>query len=206
MKDYYEEIYRENEHYWGHLPSPVALLVLGQCRNGRVLDIGAGQGPDALFFAKKGCPVTAIDISPKAIADLKQHAQELRLAEEIDAKVADMRELPRGSFDIVFSRMALQMIEPAKRREYIRQLKAAYPDALHAHVVPVSGACFGSEFIFDDKMLKDAYSDWQIIFYEEAWTISRVLNKNGEPFLMREARIIARRPAPDARQTAERAE
>lgn len=190
MKDYYESLYRENESYWGMIPSPVALLALAHCK-GKVLDLGCGQGPDALFFAKKGLHVTAIDISPKAISDLKKHASEFGV--HIGAREADMRELPQEKFDMVFSRMALQMIKPEERNAYIQKLKATYPDAVHTHIIPISGACFGTEFICDNHLLKETYSDWNILFYEESWTVSRVLNKNGEPFLMREARIMAKR-------------
>jgi len=190
MKEYYESLYKENSAYWGMLPSPVALQVLAYCKQGKLLDLGCGQGPDAIFFVKKGLRITAIDISPKAIADLKQHAKEFGVA--IDAREADMRNLPREEFDIIFSRMALQMIKTEERREYIEELKKAYPDAVHAHIIPISGACFGTAFICDNNLLKEAYAHWNILFYEEAWTISRALNKNGEPFLMREARIIAK--------------
>jgi SAM-dependent methyltransferase len=190
MRDYYEALYKENSAYWGMLPSPVALLVLAHSR-GPVLDLGCGQGPDALFFAKKGLAVTAIDISTTAITDLLRHAQELKL--QIEAREQDMRDLPVQEFNIVFSRMALQMIPPAERAGYIASLKQQYPDAVHAHIIPVSGACFGAEFICENDLLKKGYADWTILFYEDAWTISRVRNKNGEPFLMREARVIARR-------------
>jgi SAM-dependent methyltransferase len=191
MKDYYEALYNKNENYWGVLPSPVSLMAFQQVREGKALDLGCGQGPDALFFAKKGLVVTAIDISPKAIADLKRHAQESRLS--IDAREGNMEHLPQEEFQLVFSRMALQMIAPNKRIEYIKQLKETYPDAVHCHIVPISGAAFGDAFIFEDALLKEAYAEWAVMFYEEAWTIARALNRDSEPYLMREARIIARR-------------
>lgn len=89
--------------------------------------------------------------------------------------------------------MSLQMIAPNKRKEYIGELKRTYPDAIHAHIIPISGACFGDEFICGDDLLENAYKDWDILFYEECWTISRALNKSNEPYLMREARIIAKK-------------
>jgi SAM-dependent methyltransferase len=189
MKSYYDALYHENEHYWGRLPSPVSLLVLAQCKLCKLLDLGAGQGPDAIFFAQRGFDVTAIDISPKAISDLKNHAAGLR----ITAVEGDMNELPQQSYAVVFSRMALQMIAPEKRVEYIAKLKETYHGALHVHIIPIEGACFGDEFICSNDLLKVAYNDWNVLFYEECWTIARTLNKNGEPYLMREARIIAKK-------------
>ena len=198
MRDYYDALYRENEQYWGRVPSPVALLLLSRCKPTSVLDLGCGQGPDAVYFAQKGVAITAIDIAPAAIDALKRHAAELKLT--ITALAADMRAAiigrKHGMFDAIFTRMALQTLPPSERRACIDDLKLAYPDAVHAHIIPIQGACFGEEFICDDNLLKKAYADWDIIFYEEAWTISRVPNKDGEPFLMREARIIARKKSP----------
>jgi SAM-dependent methyltransferase len=196
MKDYYDALYKENEHYWGRKPSPLSLLLLAHKRRGRLLDLGAGQGPDTIYFAEKGFKVTAIDTSSVAINHLKKHAQEAGLSQQIDAREQDMQTPPMDAFDVIFSRMALQMISPEKRRSYIDQLKVQYPDAVHAHIIPIQGACFGSTFICENSLLKDAYRDWIILFSEDSWTISRKENKNKEPFLMREARIIAVRESP----------
>jgi tellurite methyltransferase len=194
MKDYYDALYKEGD-YWSRQPSPVSLLLFSQYKPKTLLDLGAGQGPDAMYFAIKDVRVTAVDISPNAITDLKTAAQERQLP--VRAMLADMRASfmteDGKAFDAIFSRMALQMIPPKERAQYIADLKVAYPDALHAHVVPISGACFGDEFICDDQLLKAAYADWNILVYEECWTISRRPNKDGEPFLMREARIIAKK-------------
>jgi SAM-dependent methyltransferase len=189
MKDYYEQLYGNNSTHFGLQPSPIALLLIQQCRSGKLLDLGCGQGRDALYFAHKGMQVTAIDISPTAISDLKKHAQKAGLT--LDAREQDMHHLPAEEFDAIFSDFALQMIAPEKRLAYIDNLKITYPAAIHAHVVPLSGACFGDAFIFGD-LLKKIYADWHILFYEEAWVLSPAPNKNGEHYLIREARIIAK--------------
>jgi SAM-dependent methyltransferase len=186
MREHYDKLYATSTHYWGTLPSPVALLLLAHRKNGRVLDLCCGQGPDSIFFSNRGFDVTAIDISPVAIQQLK--AENL----PIDIREADMKALPQEHFDIIFSRMGLQMIEPQAREEYIRKLKITYPDAIHAHIIPIAGACFGDAFVCKENLLKVAYADWELLHFEQAWTISRVPNKNGDHYLMREERIIAR--------------
>lgn len=190
MKDRYESLYKASKAHFGTTPSPVALLLVQHCR-GRILDIGCGQGRDALHLASKGLQVTAIDISPTAVNDLLKEARQAGLA--IDAQERDMDDLPAGPFDAIFSDFSLQMVAPNDRKEYIGRLKAAYPDAIHAHAVPISSVCFGQEFVFDDTSLKEAYADWETLFYEEAWAIAPAPNKDNEPYLVREARIICRR-------------
>lgn len=197
MRKHYDALYRDDHRYWGDAPSPLSLLLLphikGRANGKRLLDIGCGQGPDTLFFAKKGFHVIAMDISPIAIDDLRRHAKDAGIDERIDARVADMLEPPQERFDVIFSRMALQMIPVERRIEYIKGLKTRYPDALHAHIIPITGACFGDEFICDDALLTTGYAGWNIILHDTVWTVSRVPNKNGEHYLMREARILARR-------------
>jgi len=202
MRKRYDSLYNENDRYWGESPSPLSLILLqhvktkttGAIGRTRLLDIGCGQGPDTLFFVRKGFNVTAMDISPIAIADLRKHAEELPKGQTaIIALEQDMRELPEETFDVIFSRMALQMIPATHRRDYIEELKTRYPDALHAHIIPITGACFGDDFICNDTLLTTAYTGWSIILQELVWTTSRVPNKKGEHYLMREAWILARK-------------
>jgi ubiquinone/menaquinone biosynthesis C-methylase UbiE len=51
-----------------------------------VLDLGCGTGDDALHYARRGLKVSAIDVSPGMVAELKRKA-----GDTIRAEVADMR-------------------------------------------------------------------------------------------------------------------
>lgn len=66
-----------------------------------VLDIGAGKGRHAFFFAEQGFEVSAMDLSDSSIEIIKQTAEERNLT--IDAKAHDMVNLPYEdeSFDCV---------------------------------------------------------------------------------------------------------
>lgn len=66
-----------------------------------ILDIGAGKGRHAFFFAKSNFQVSAVDYSSSSIEYIKQTAEESKLA--VDAQVCDMTQLPYEdeSFDCV---------------------------------------------------------------------------------------------------------
>jgi SAM-dependent methyltransferase len=67
---------------------------------GRLLDLGCGTGEDAIHFAQRGLEVTAVDVSPAMIAQLK-----LKCGDSIRCEVGDMRSSSTSAepFDGVFS-------------------------------------------------------------------------------------------------------
>lgn len=65
-KTHYEEKYREEDFYWGLEPNKMCYEVMRlrpPVKPYRVLDIGCGEGKDAVFFARNGYRVTAFDIA-----------------------------------------------------------------------------------------------------------------------------------------------
>ncbi|MCB0807516.1 MAG: class I SAM-dependent methyltransferase [Bacteroidales bacterium] len=74
---------------------------------GTVLELNAGTGEDALYFARKGWQVLATDISPEMVKEGKRKAGKANLQDLIEFKVADVRDLGKlnlqPKFDLVFS-------------------------------------------------------------------------------------------------------
>jgi SAM-dependent methyltransferase len=77
----YNKTYNRFSDYFGRDPDPLLVdhyhLIN---RSGRVLDVGAGQGRQALFLARQGFGVDAIDPSREAIKTLAEIARSERLA------------------------------------------------------------------------------------------------------------------------------
>jgi len=64
----FDTIYRETENYFGAEPSEVLEKYHHLIdRSGQVLDLGTGQGRNALFLARRGIAVHAIDPSRTAV-------------------------------------------------------------------------------------------------------------------------------------------
>jgi SAM-dependent methyltransferase len=77
-----------------------------------VLELGAGHGRDALFFARSGFAVTATDFSAVGLEQLRERADAEGLGERVRRVVHDVREplpLPDGSVDGVYAHMLLCM-------------------------------------------------------------------------------------------------
>lgn len=81
----------------------------------RVLDVGCGQGRDALFIARKGHHVVGVDISLNGIRDLRDVAAREDLP--IKAVVADVAAYkPDGVFDVIVIDRTLHMLAAPTRR------------------------------------------------------------------------------------------
>jgi ubiquinone/menaquinone biosynthesis C-methylase UbiE len=75
-----------------------------------ILELNAGTGEDALFFARQGHTVHATDISDTMQAKLKEKARENNLHISISDEVCSFTELDslsaRGPYDLIFSNFA----------------------------------------------------------------------------------------------------
>ncbi|WP_153450178.1 FAD-dependent oxidoreductase [Streptomyces smaragdinus] len=69
---------------------------------GRALDVGAGEGGDAIWLAEQGWEVTATDISSRALDRIRAEAERRDLTVTCEAADANAREpFARGGFDLV---------------------------------------------------------------------------------------------------------
>lgn len=90
----------------------------------RVLDVGCGQGRDALFIASMGHSVVGVDLSPNGIRDLTNAANNGNL--DIEGVVADIATfVPEGEFNIVLIDRTLHMLPEKERLNVLERLIGA---------------------------------------------------------------------------------
>jgi len=80
----------------GRLVAEVAGLVPG-----RALDVGCGEGADAIWLAQRGWAVTAVDISEVAVGRAQEAAERAGVTVEWVCEDVLETPLPAGSFDLV---------------------------------------------------------------------------------------------------------
>ncbi|SFC93891.1 SAM-dependent methyltransferase [Streptomyces aidingensis] len=102
----------EAERFWerhygsrrgrGERVNPLLAETAAPLRPGTALDLGCGGGGDALWLARHGWRVTAVDISATAVGRVRERARELGLESRVDAQRHDLsRSFPGGTFDLV---------------------------------------------------------------------------------------------------------
>ncbi|MFF9982341.1 class I SAM-dependent methyltransferase [Streptomyces erythrochromogenes] len=77
-----------------------------------VLELGAGHGRDALYFAREGFTVRATDFSPTGLGQLRAAVRAQGVEARVTTAVHDVRDplpLPDASVDAVFAHMLLCM-------------------------------------------------------------------------------------------------
>src|SRR5690349_828683 len=96
----WDERYSESDRIWSGKPNVALVAQVAGLRPGRALDLGCGEGADAVWLAKQGWQVTAVDISGVALERAASHAAEAGVT--IDFQRRDLAtSLPEGEFDLV---------------------------------------------------------------------------------------------------------
>ena len=79
MQDMWNDRYRESETVFGHEANQLLVEVVADFHRGTALDLGCGQGRNALWLSESGFAVTGLDLSPVAIEQARSRATELGL-------------------------------------------------------------------------------------------------------------------------------
>jgi Trans-aconitate methyltransferase len=116
----YQEVYEKSDsYYWGVKPSYMCLEVIKLMppdRPLRVLDIGCGEGKNAVFFARCGYDVSAFDIASSGVEKTKRLAEKAGV--HVNAFEADVLKYRLDNdYDILFSSGVLHYIKPELRDE-----------------------------------------------------------------------------------------
>nr|WP_205315760.1 class I SAM-dependent methyltransferase [Nonomuraea lactucae] len=126
-RDAWEERYRGRPALWSGRPNPQLVAEAAELAPGRALDVGSGEGADAIWLAERGWRVTAVDISSTALerAAVQAAAAGAEVSGRITWTQADLRDQPpaEGAYDLVSSQFMHLPIDA--RRELFERLAAA---------------------------------------------------------------------------------
>ncbi|MEU9309798.1 class I SAM-dependent methyltransferase [Streptomyces sp. NPDC048256] len=93
--------YADRLQLWSGRPNGALVAEVAGLAPGRVLDVGCGEGADAVWLARAGWDVTALEVSGVALERAAGHARDAGLTVHwVHAALAEAA-LPPASFDLV---------------------------------------------------------------------------------------------------------
>ena len=119
---FWDERYLSSSALWSRNPNPQLLAEAADLAPGTALDVGCGEGADAIWLAEHGWRVTAADLSSVALKRGAAHALEVGadVAQRITWLHTDLTDWvpPAATYDLVSAQF---MHPPADQRELLHR-------------------------------------------------------------------------------------
>lgn len=124
-EEFWDARYAESDRIWSGRPNAALVREASDLAPGRALDLGCGEGADALWLAERGWEVTAVDISRVALDRAAGHAAATTVADRITWQHCDLgTAFPAGTFDLVTAQF-LHSHSDMPREDILRKAHAA---------------------------------------------------------------------------------
>lgn len=136
----------------------------------RAVDVGAGEGRDAVHLAANGMDVLAVDVARNGLAKAERLAAERGV--ELHTLLADVNTLSLAApVDVVYSIGTVQYLRPTERAARFAHLRGrTRPGGVHAlfafvdHGLPPAPDWGDDEYLYDPGELDDYYEGWETVF------------------------------------------
>ncbi|MCM8553768.1 cyclopropane-fatty-acyl-phospholipid synthase family protein [Streptomyces sp. STCH 565 A] len=120
--EFWEARYRDTGRVWSGRPNTFLVREASGLAPGAALDLGCGEGADAVWLASRGWRVTGVDISATALERAAAHAAEAGVGDRVAWERHELgQSFPEGSFDLV----SAQYLQSPVALDQQRVLRAA---------------------------------------------------------------------------------
>ncbi|MBB6438565.1 class I SAM-dependent methyltransferase [Streptomyces candidus] len=101
VREEWDNRYADRQQLWSGRPNGALVAEVDGLVPGRVLDVGCGEGADAVWLARAGWDVTALEVSGVALGRAAGHARDAGVAVRWVHAALTEAVLPPASFDLV---------------------------------------------------------------------------------------------------------
>lgn len=193
--------YAESPQRWSGKPNATLVDLVGTLPPGRALDLGSGEGGDAVWLARQGWQVVGVDISPTAAARAQGAAIEAGVDGRTRFEAHDLSTWePDGPYDLVTASF-FHSQEELPRTAILRRAAAAIAPGGHLAIVShLAPPPWAEQHHHDHSDLRDAAGEvaelalgdeWEVVIAEER-TRSAV-SPSGEPAQLADVAVLLRR-------------
>ena len=166
--------YADREQLWSGRPNGALVAEVAGLPVGRVLDVGCGEGADAVWLAGRGWEVTGLEVSGLALERAARHARDAGVAVAwVHAGLAEAALAP-GSFDLVSAQYPALLRTPDAAAERAL-LGAVAPGGTlllvhHAgfhHQPAHEGGCDPADHVSPAQVAALLDEDWELQVHEQ---------------------------------------
>lgn len=160
----WDDVYAGKETKVPVNPSALVLETTANLKPGAALDVGMGNGRNAVYLARKGWKVTGIDASREAVKQAR--AEAARLGAPFDAQVAQFETIPvyLNRYDLILC-MYVQDLATKNARKIMEMLKPGGLLIIEGHHAD-SAALAGQKGYATNQLLK-VFGKLRILRYED---------------------------------------
>ncbi|WP_246645328.1 FAD-dependent oxidoreductase [Nonomuraea ceibae] len=127
-EEFWDARYSESDRVWSGNPNDILVREAADLPPGTALDLGCGEGADAIWLAGRGWRVTAVDVSGVALERAARQAAEAGVADRVDWQRHDLgRSFPEGVYDLVSAHFLHSYAELPRERVLRRAAEAVAP-------------------------------------------------------------------------------
>jgi cyclopropane fatty-acyl-phospholipid synthase-like methyltransferase len=196
----FEEEYKANKNYWGTEPSKVISDKLGLMQPGTILDIGAGDGRNALYLAAHEFDVTALDISQTGLDNLLGKARNQGVSNKITILCADfLNYTPDTSFDNIITNFTIHFVGEENIEPFLVKMtnftKPGGVNIIDDFTRNGPLAITHPENYITEEMLLDFYKKqgWTILSSETRSTKTKAFETPGKPYTHEAIAFVAQK-------------
>lgn len=165
---------------------------------GRALDVGCGNGRNALWLNLKGFEVTGWDNNPASLSRLNQIIAEENLQGIVTAQKDLNNWRFNGAWDFVFSTVVMMFLQPETIPQLIADMQASTVKGGYNLIVAAMDTedypCDqGFPFAFKSGELSDYYRKWHIVKYNEHVGQLHRTDEHGNRIPLRFATLLAQK-------------
>ena len=190
-KDYFPKKYNSNPVH------SEVLEAMDSLSPGKALDLGCGQGRNALFLAQHGFEVTAVDQNELALEILQSIVEQEDLEMTVglyDINSANLKQ----SYDLIVSTVVLMFLQADRIPAIIRNMQdQTNPGGYNLIVCAMDTEDYPCQvpfsFTFKEGELADYYKDWELVKYNENPGHLHRRDENGNRIALRFATMLAKK-------------
>lgn len=162
------------------------------------LDMGAGQGRNALYLALQGFNVTAVDTNPNGLANIAQIAAEEQIP--VHTELYDLNQAAlQHDYGFIVSTVTFMFLERDRVPAIIADMQAhtqsgGYNLIVCAMDTPDYPCPMPFSFAFQANELRDYYAGWDMLDYREELGAMHAKDAHGNPVQFKFVNMLACKP------------